>query len=83
MINILFVMFVRGILLAVYDTSVLPYTKCTDLKGTVVKDGRDFYFFSWITFIFGLIRLPVLKYSLVMYLYFGDYGCYNAVIDSM
>jgi len=38
-------MLVRGILLAMYDTSVLPYTKCTGLKETVVKDGSDFYFF--------------------------------------
>jgi hypothetical protein len=43
---------------------------------------EEFLFFSWIIFIFGLIRLPVVKSSLVMYLCFGDYG-YNAVIDSM
>jgi len=37
-------MLVRDILLAVYDTSALPYTKRTGLKETVVKDERDFFF---------------------------------------
>jgi len=82
-LNILFVMLVRGILLTVCDMSVLPYTKCTSLKETVVKDEWEFFLLLLITFIFGLIRLPALKCSLVMYLFFGDYGCYNAFIDSM
>ena len=38
-------MLVSGILLAVYDLSVLPYTKCTVMEETAVKDGRVFCFF--------------------------------------
>jgi hypothetical protein len=53
------------------------------LKETVEKDEWEVFLLSLITFIFGLIRLPALKCSSVMYLYFGDYGCYNAFIDSM